>query len=503
MKKKKKMKYAAAASSAVPQVAMFGGYDAAMPSPMRAFRFWPTTDSRKEVDDYDLHALWTQARSLVANMPEVGLVVQKMVDLMGWLDPMPTSDDAEWNAEARRLFLERAVCAGSFDLSGRMTWQSCQEWVERRSIVDGDCLVVLSRGADNGARFAFYDAPQFSRTPEGRHVQPGVVTNAQTRVLYYVLDGAEKPVYVPAYAAFLYSQHKDPARVRTVSELAAAINNSSDLQDVQAFTKAGIKFSASYAVVESKDANAVRAEMQSAWREANGGPAQQGSAESACAAGGMGPAVSWAPTLGSQVVSLAPGRKLDVLHDNRPSNETSGFMDKLVSTLAFSLGLDPSVVFFPEKLGSASARFTLQAMGRTIRRRLRQRAELMSFMWEHFVACEVAAGRLRACGADNWRSVRWVPLRDLTIDAGREIAGTINAVREGLADADRWCMSTEGKTQREILRERAENIRYAQELAAELGVALADIMPGAVGATSAPVSGEAQGDDSAQGSRNE
>jgi capsid protein len=166
-------------------------------------------------------------------------------------------------------------------------------------------------------------------------------------------------------------------------------------------------------------------------------------------------------------------------------------MDKLVSTLAFSLGLDPSVVFFPEKLGSASARFTLGVMGRTIRRRLRQRAELMSFMWEHFVACEVAAGRLRPCGADNWLSVRWVPLRDLTIDAGREISGTINAVREGLADADRWCMSTEGKTQREILRERAENIRYAQELAAELGVALADIMPGAVGATSAPVSGEA------------
>lgn len=480
---------------------MWGGYEAAIPSPMRALRFWPTVDARREVDAFDLYGCWTQARSLEANMPEVSKVVQAMVDLMGWLDPLPATDDLAFNKAARALANERLHRAGLFDLSGRLTWQAAQEWVERRAIVDGDCLVVLSRAADGGARFAFYDAPQFFETPEGKHVQPGVITNAASRVLYYVLSGTSgKTVYVPAYAAFLYSQKKDPARVRTVSEIAAAINNSSDLQDVQAFTKAGIKFSASYAVVETKDKDAARAEMQSAWAQKRSGaspaepgasstttPAEQPTSQPTCQPIMPGaPVMPWAPRLDSNVVALGPGRKMEILHDHRPTNETSGFMDKLVATLAFSLGLDPAVVFFPEKLGSASARFTLGVMGRTVRRRLRQRAELMQFMWEHFLACEIAAGRLQPCTAENWTAVRWIPQRDLTIDVGREINGMINASREGLADADRWTMSTEGKTWKEIIADRAENIRFAQELADQLGVPLSTLLPGAVGSTAPP-----------------
>lgn len=523
---KKLRKRAAASVAAAPAGAgaaklsaeMWGGYEAAMPSPMRALRFWPTVDARREVDAFDLYGCWTQARSLEANMPEVSKVVQAMVDLMGWLDPLPVTDDLAFNKAARSLAKERLHRAGLFDLSGRLTWQACQEWVERRAIVDGDCLVVLSRAADGGARFAFYDAPQFFDTPEGKHVQPGVITNAASRVLYYVLSGTSgKSVYVPAYAAFLYSQKKDPARVRTVSEIAAAINNSSDLQDVQAFTKAGIKFSASYAVVETKDKDAARAEMQSAWAQKRGGscPAESGAGSTATPAEQNtsqptsqpimpgAPVMPWAPRLDSNVVALGPGRKLEVLHDHRPTNETSGFMDKLVATLAFSLGLDPAVVFFPEKLGSASARFTLGVMGRTVRRRLRQRAELMQFMWEHFLACEIAAGRLQPCTAENWTAVRWIPQRDLTIDVGREINGMINASREGLADADRWTMSTEGKTWKEIIADRAENIRYAQELADQLGVPLSTLLPGAVGSTappaeSAPAGAPAGGDEAAE-----
>lgn len=466
-----------------PSAEMFGGFDAAIPSPIRAFRWWPNTDARKEVDSWDLEILWRQARSLHANMPEVAMVVQTMVDLMGWLEPMPATADAEWNDLARRAFEDKCIDPSRFDLAGRMSWQSCQEWAEMRAIIDGDCLVVNSRAADGSARFAFYEAPQLHLSPEGKHTQPGVITNAATRVLYYVLAGEKKETYIPAYAAFLYSQKKDPARVRSVSELTAGINNSADLQDVQSFTKAGIKFSASYAVVERKDKDAIRAEMQSAYLEKTGScpcPTSSGTASSLVSGPGL------ATRFDSQVVSLAPGRSLEVIHDNRPSNETSGFMDKLVSTLAYSLGLDPAVVFFPEKMGSAAARFTLKKMGRTIRRRLRQRAALMSAIWQHFISCEIATGNLRPCRDENWQRVRWIPLRDLTIDEGREIAGTINAVREGLADADRWTMSTEGKTQREILDARAENIRYAQELAHRLGVPLSTLLPGAVGSTSTP-----------------
>ena len=74
---------------------MFGGRDGAMPSPNRMFRWWPDLDSRTEIDTWDLSMLSRQARSLEANMPAVSLVIETMVDLMGWLQPMPTTQDRE------------------------------------------------------------------------------------------------------------------------------------------------------------------------------------------------------------------------------------------------------------------------------------------------------------------------------------------------------------------------------------------------------------------------
>ena len=480
-------------------IEMFGGRDGAVPSPNRMFRWWPDLDSRTEIDTWDLSMLSRQARSLEANMPAVSLVIETMVDLMGWLQPMPTTQDREWNELARALFERRFSLGNGFDVSGRLSWELAQEWIERRALVDGDCLVVKSRAADGGAVFAFYEAPQLY-SYAGSGGQPGVVTDDATRVLYYLVsqDGGS-PKYVPGPSGFLYSQKKSPLRVRAVSEIASAVTNASDVQDVQAFTKAGIKFSSSYAVVETKDKDVQRAEAQTAWKNANGmgaGSTQQpANGESAnvqpyppTMPPGMGEP---APRLGSQVVSLGPGRRLEVIHDNRPSNETRSFMELLTGTIAQAVGLDPAVVFSPEKLGSASARYTLQKTRRTIRRRLLVRAAWCLWCWRHFISCEIAAGRLRRCQDEHWDSVRWVPLRDLTIDAGREIAGQINAVRECLADADEWTMATAGKTQKQILTERAETLSYAVKLARELEVPLEMLVAGAVGAsTAAPASPE-------------
>lgn len=502
MKKKKKMRYSAAASAPVNRATMFGALDAAVASPTRAPRFWPTLDARKEIDAWDLFATWRQGRSLYENHDKIRMVVKTMVDLMGWVMPLPDTADAAWNKEAMAAFMERCERSTLFERSGRLSWSELQEWVERRAIIDGDALVVFTRAEDGGAQFALYAAPQVAGGPGPQH---GVQTDAGNRVQYYFLrgeDGSSTPV--PGHAAFLYAHEEDPARVRGISEVAAVINNAADLQDVEAFTKAGIKFSASYSIIETKDKDARRAEQQSVYLAAISGEKQEG-AESGSAA-----EPTWQPPLahagqqlalrtGSEVVSLAPGRDLKVLHDNRPSNETHTFMGDLADSLAYAFGLDPAVVFHPEKLGSASARFTLRKMARSILRRLRQREQLCRRMWEHFIACEVACGRLRPPAAADMMAVRWIPLRDLTIDAGREVQAVINAEREGLADADQWARATTGLTAAELLERRAARIALAHELAEKHGISLSELLPGALGST-APAAPEPEEDDESRGS---
>ncbi len=505
MKKKKKMRYAAEPrmKAGAGAVEMFGALEAAVPSPSRAPRFWPSLDERHEIDAWDLFATWRQGRALYENHDKVRMVVKTMVDLMGWIMPLPDTADEAWNEEALRLFMKRCERSPQFERSGRLSWSELQEWVERRAMIDGDALVVLSRAADKGAQFALYSAPQVVGGPQGG--QLGVQVDSGNRVLYYFLQGADgKSVPVPGASAFLYAHEEDPARVRGISELASVINNAADLQDVEAFTKAGIKFSASYSIIETKDKDARRAEQQSAYLARVNG-------ESCPDAGVAQPAAVVVPAVadraagefalrtGNQVVSLAPGRDLKVLHDNRPSNETHTFMADLADSLAYALGLDPAVVFHPEKLGSASARFTLKKMARTILRRLRQREQLCRVMWTHFVACEIDAGRLRVPAAEDWTEVRWIPLRDLTIDAGREVQAVINAEREGLADADQWAKATTGRTAAELLRRRAARLRLAHELAEEFGITVAELLPGALGST-APVPPDAGADGESRGS---
>lgn len=489
-KPRKKMKYTPRAAAPVNRAQMFGALEAAVPSPARAPRFWPSLDARKEIDAWDLFATWRQGRALYENHDKIRMVVKTMVDLMGWIMPLPDTADAAWNEEAMKAFLRRCERSALFERSGRLSWSELQEWVERRAIIDGDALVVLSLAEDGGAQFALFSAPQVDGGPRGD--QLGVQTDDGNRVLYYFLRAEDgKVVPIPGASAFLYAHEQDPARVRGISEIASVINNAADLQDVEAFTKAGIKFSASYSIVETKDKDARRAEQQSAYlARINGESPEDASAESEAAATSSVLPIVPARVAGqfelrssSQVASLAPGRDLKVLHDNRPSNETHTFMGDLADSLAYAFGMDPAVVFHPEKLGSASARFTLRKMSRAILRRLRQREQLCRRMWEHFVACEVACGRLRPPADEDMMAVRWIPLRDLTIDAGREVQAVINAEREGLADADQWARATTGLTAAELLRRRAARISLARQLAEEFGISLTELLPGALGST--------------------
>lgn len=79
----------------------------------------------------------------------------------------------------------------------------------------------------------------------------------------------------------------------------------------------------------------------------------------------------------------------------------------------------------------------------------------------------------------------WVGQRDLTIDLGREGGLAINLIREGLADADRWTLATEGMTAESILDRRADLLRRAHEIAESSGIPITELLPGAIGSTHA------------------
>ena len=186
---------------------------------------------------------------------------------------------------------------------------------------------------------------------------------------------------------------------------------------------------------------------------------------------------------GVKAVSLAPGRSMELLHDTRPSNETRAYMHDTKARIAYGLGFDPCLVYYVNELGSAGARYSLQRNRRTLAAMRVQLEEMAAWQYRHIIAAEVAAGRLRPCRAANWTACNWVPLSDLTIDKGRDTTATINLVREGLADADRWTLATDGLPVEAILARRARTIATAKKLAEQHDIPLSLLLSGALGAT--------------------
>lgn len=140
---------------------------------------------------------------------------------------------------------------------------------------------------------------------------------------------------------------------------------------------------------------------------------------------------------GVNAITLSPGHDLKTLQDNRPSNEVRNFAHDLVDSIAYSVGLDPEILYRVKEMGSASVRFSIAKAKDWARPRIMDKEMLCQRIWEHIIGCEIAAGRLRPCSdAQSAYDCQWVGTGNWSIDRGRDASAAISLVREGLMSRD-------------------------------------------------------------------
>ena len=452
-------------TAAVPQSHSAIGYDAVSWSPDRSFNFFPLTDPRRELSDADLAILYRRARSLYANFPEVRQVVETRVLLQGVLMPRANTQDKEWNRLAREEFLRVAMNPALFDAAGRMNFLQAQAWIERRAIIDGDCLTVLITRPDGFAGVRLYAAPQITENPDRRPtasadripLRTGVTTGRGGRVTaYHIYDYHAKRAYtVPAERAILYGHNPDPADPRHPSELLAAITTAQDVYEINQFHKAQVKIGATFGVVETKgqaDTTPAASAFEDAIRT-----------RIARRAGVEPTAPAPEPPLvidGVKAISLAPGRDLKMLHNSNPSNEVRAFVKDRTQALAYGLfGIDPALAFDPSALGSASVRFMLAKAKDAATRLNEDRKPWATRIWQHIIASAIAAGRLRTCRdpQNMWTPV-WLARNEWSIDLRHDVNSFISLRDAGLAGGDIFTLSHYDLTMEEVTELRAEEL---------------------------------------------
>lgn len=449
-----------------PQRDLWGGYAGAYQLGSSGLLYWPTLDSRYEVNTWTLDRLWRHARSLEANSGLAGKAVADVVELLGWLVPHACSADEEWNHEADRLFMARGVNPELFDARGELNFFTAQIWSERQRVIDGDVLTVLTSGPDDGGAFAFYEAPQI-QSPEqaGSGWNCGVRLNPWGRAVAYGIADRDRGrvAVVQARDAILYRHNMGGGKPRGLSDLHRAIKHLHDEAEIVGYVKQSAKLAATIGLVETG--------------EAGRGPGMGGSVGkvSVDADGRKVEKIMGGPT----IHRLEPGRDLKVLADSRPSPNVIALLRHLMDEVAYGVGLSPALLWEPDKLGSGGIRFVMQKLKRWLKIRHAYRQMWCVRVWRFILAREMNMGRLRMCRDPHWVKCLWTPMSDMTIDLGREGNLMINLVDSALADQDGWCLANYGCTFEEIFKNKIRNLKMAKEECLRAGLTLQEVMPGA------------------------
>lgn len=445
---------------------MWGGYAGAFQLESSGLIYWPTLDSRFEVDSWTLDKLWRHARSLEANSGLAGKAVSDVVELLGWLVPHACTEDDDWNHEADQLFMSRVINPELFDARGELNFFTGQIWCERQRVIDGDMLTVLTSGPDDGGAFAFYEAPQV-QSPDGGGADwnCGVKVNPWGRAVAYGLRDRDKGkvAVIPARDAILYRHNAGGGRTRGVTDLHRAIRHLHDEAEIVGYVKQSAKLGASIGLVETGQAD-------------KPGPSLGGTVGKVAVTpdGRRVEQIMGGPT----IHRLPPGRDLKVLADNRPSPNVIALLEHLMNEVAYGIGLSPALLWEPDKLGSGGIRFVMQKLKRWLKIRHAYRQMWCMKVWRFTVAREMSLGRLRMCRAANWNRCLWTPMSDMTIDLGREGNLMINLVDSALADQDAWCLANYGCTFEEIFKNKIRNLKMAREACEKAGLTLQEVMPG-------------------------
>lgn len=187
---------------------------------------------------------------------------------------------------------------------------------------------------------------------------------------------------------------------------------------------------------------------------------------------------------GVKAISLEPGRDLKTLHTQNPSNEVRAFVEQLVHSLAYAVGLDSQILFNPDTLGSASTRFILAKARDWANKRNEDKKVVCNRIYQWVIANEIEAGRLEPCpNPDETYNVQWLNKREWSIDNGRDVAANIALIEAGLLDADTYTLQLCGLTRKQILERKAEYLSDAIEVSKAYGVpinALIEAKSGAV-----------------------
>lgn len=460
---------------------LWSGYDGANRSTARGEVWWPSLDTRDELDSFSRQELARRIHWLKANFGFIKGLIKNAADLCGYQTPQGQSGDEVWDEIAEERFRDVTGESEAFDVAGKFDFEDAQPMLLREALTEGDILTVMTKWPDGAARFAFYETHQL-RNPKGagKEWRDGIkVSRAGRHLAYGLYDPAQEDVVViPAKDVIYFGEFDSPRQDRPVPPLAHAVNHSVDITETWGFVKKAIKTSSLFGTVRETAAQVTTRQRQGL----------TGSPRTATDAAGNRFKVAdvWD---GGQIPELDAGQSLKILHDERPSPNVQDFIRTLIRDISVGFGLPPEVVWEMIKMTGPGVRFVLDVADRWIKCRQKRQQKWARKVWRYVIACEIAAGRLRMPDAvdaggkkrQKWWAVSFTSQRNLTIDRGQMSRAKLEELRAGVGTLSDW-NEMDGRDWKDRGRDRIGEVAWLMKECEKAGVNYHEVFPPQQGA---------------------
>lgn len=420
--------------AAADQLKAFSGFDGANQSSRRGWIYWPTLDTKRELDSYSRTELLRKSRWLRANFGLATRICTGLSDLIGYLTPCSISGDDDWDELADAHWEDRAGEAAVIDAGGQFNIKQIQIELNKAAFGDGDVLPVLVKGSTDGVMLALYEAHQLANPTDAKGWIDGVKINKFRRHLAYGLRDEDGNVKTISANDALYYSHPDAlGRIRPPTILSHAVNHMQDISEILADVKLTIKVAAQIGLYLQNDtANAgghdgprsLAAALRNEQLSEGDGTAEDPKAE-----------YQVEDIYKSQggIANLPQGTKIGVIQDARPHPNQVNLIEYLIRDISWGVGVSPDLLWNIKDLGGANSRIANADLERWISvRLLRLRSWLKKFraIW---IANEIQAGRLpEPTGSGKYWNATFIPQASLTADKGRVGKLNIDLVKNRL-----------------------------------------------------------------------
>lgn len=449
--------------------AWFSGYDGAAPSTSRGSVFWPTLDTRVELDSYSRQEIIRKIRWGYANVGLIKGFIKNAADFIGWLSPQAATNDKTWNEQAEAIFRDQTGHAEAFDIAGKFNFHTAQSVLSRTALKDGEFLTVLTEAKNGAARHAFYETQQLCNPPNaGPNWIDGVYIKGGRHLGYGLKDPeTDKVVFIDARDAIYSGEFDSCGHHRVIPPLAHAVNHSLDIVEVWGFTKKAIKTSALFGAVRERTNSSVPASRQGL-----------AGSSSTTTDPNTGQQFESSSVFDSGQIPRLDGETLRILHDQRPHPNQRDFIGDLVRDMALGYGLPPEVIWGIYKITGPGIRFVMDHAATWISRRqenlLRPWATII---WVRTIAKEIKRGRLPMPSDPRWWAVKFIPQRDMTIDRGREGTHKLKEIEAGLGTMARYSQQMYGSSWEDDVRQIIREAQFRHEECERAGIPYELVFP--------------------------